>query len=188
MKLLNWFIAEDVRRNESAYRKSKQLLISVFLLPLFFIPNIIKWYSLGCSELAVSLLLVTLFISVVLPLVFKVTGSPLLLGNAVMAALAWHFFYLTYWTGGIASTALAWNLLLPVFAITFVNISSALTWSGLVLAEIVAFVLMGSMGFDLPKLVLTADQIRGANIANAVGPSSALHWPYFSITETPAHT
>jgi methyl-accepting chemotaxis protein len=170
MNLFDWFIAEPIRQNESAYRKSRQLLISIFLLPLFFIPNIIKWYNLGCSELAFSLLLVTLFIGIVLPLAFKVTGSPVLLGNAVMAALAWHFFYLTYWTGGIASTALAWNLLLPVFAITFVNFSSALTWSGLVLAEILVFVLAGPMGFELPKLALTAEQVKGANVANAVGP------------------
>ena len=170
MNLLNWFISETVRQNESACRKSRQLLISIFLLPFFFIPNIFKWYSLGCSELALSLLLMTLFTGIALPLVFKVTGSPVLLGNAAMTALAWHFFYLTYWTGGIGSTSLAWNLLLPVFAITFVNFSSAMTWSGLVLVEVLVFVLMGPMGFELPRLALTAEQIRGVNIANALGP------------------
>jgi hypothetical protein len=170
MNLLDWFISGAIRQDETACRKSRQLLISIFLLPLFFIPNIVKWHNLGCSELALSLLLVTLVIGILLPVVFKVTGSPALLGNAVMAALGWHFFYLTYWTGGIGSTSLAWNLLLPVFAITFINFSAALAWSGLVLVEILVFVLMGPMGFDLPKLALTADQIRGANIANAIGP------------------
>jgi hypothetical protein len=69
----------------------------------------------------VSNVAVMIFIWLIAPQIFRQTGSLSFIGNGIMAGLAVHFTILPIMTGGITSTGLIWNLVLPASALTFVN-------------------------------------------------------------------
>ncbi len=167
---INFFIPKELAEDPDSYRRAFQLIVFSQLAPLFFIPNAIKWYKLGSTTLAVSMLCVMVAITVICPLILKVTRSHRIFGNCCMAALAWHFTLLPVMTGGIHSTAISWNMVIPVFAATLVGSSSFLAWSGIMLAEIVFFIVAGQTGIALPTISLTEAQVAETHIANAVGP------------------
>ncbi len=171
---LNWFIPASLSKDPNIQRRANQLIIFTQVAPLFFLPNIIKWYKIGSPELALSMTVVMIIVSVVIPIAFKFTASLNFLGNAIMASLAWHFSILPFMTGGITSSALAWNLVLPVFTATFVNYRSMLAWSVIMFTEIIIFMLLKLNGVSLPNISLTERQILETQIANVIGPFAAL--------------
>jgi hypothetical protein len=173
-RYMDWFIPADFKGDSDTRRRARQLIIFTQLAPLFFLVNIVKWYRLGSLTLAVSMASVLIIVSVIIPLVFKYTASVNLLGNAIMASLAWHFSILPFLTGGITSNALAWNLVLPIFAATFVSFRSMIVWSAIMLVEIVAFTAVKLNGFLLPTIVLTEQQLLESQISNVIGPFLAL--------------
>jgi len=91
-----------------------------------------------------------------------------------MACLAWHFTILPFMTGGIFSSALMWNLVLPVFAVTFVNFRSMVAWAAIMFATIVIFISLRIKGIELPVIALTESQKLETQIANILGPFLAL--------------
>ncbi len=168
-KVNSWFISDDIKSNLNEYRRANQLLIFVWLSALFFLPNSYKWYQMGVTNLAVSMFVVMIIVAFS-PLLFKVTQSLALTGNFVFVALAWHFLYLPYLTGGIQSSALTWNLVLPLFAAAFIGIRSCVAWSVFMIVEIIVFYIMNKKGVELPVLNLSANDILKADFANILGP------------------
>lgn len=169
-KLINYFIPESITEEPDIYRRAFQLTVFTQLSWLFFIPNAIKWHRMGHTELAVSITIVMLVVAVVSPLILKYTGSLKIMGNCVMAALSWHFSLLPAMTGGIHSSSLSWNMVIPIFAVTFVGFSSFLFWSGFMLVEIFVFTIMHFAGYTFPVIALTESQLAGTQIANIIGP------------------
>lgn len=167
---INFFIPESLRVDADVYRRIYQLVIFTQISPLFFIPNIIKWYKMGHPGLALSMACVALVVCIGCPLAFKYSGSARIGGNVAMAALAWHFLVLPIFTGGIYSTSLNWHIILPIFAVVFVGFSSFLLWGAVMFLEILVFIVIHVNGIALPTIALTPSQIAEANIANAVGP------------------
>ncbi len=178
---IEWFIPENLKERAGDVdadhmeisRKTKQFIMFSWISPIFFIPNAIKWFSLGSSELGISILSVMIII-LCFTMVMKVTKSLFLAGNGIIACLAWHFIYLPFKTGGIDSTALAWNMVLPVFSATFLNLKSSIFWSLLMLAEFLIFLILKTKGIDLPPIDLTESQLLETQIANSVGPLIAI--------------
>lgn len=167
---INYFIPAAIQQDADEYRRAFQLTTFTQLSVIFFLPNVIKWYKMGHTELAVSIFCVMMFVAAVCPFILKYSGSLKIMGNCIMAALAWHFSVLPAVTGGIHSSALAWDILLPVFAVTFVGFSSFLFWAGLMLLEIIVFIVMHFTGYAFPAIVLTEKQIVETQIANILGP------------------
>jgi hypothetical protein len=166
---IDWYIPEKLRLDTDAYRRAKQLVIFSHFGYLFFIPNIIKWYNIGSSTLAVSMFVVMTLVCVVSPLVLK-AGSLGASGNVVMAALCWHFSILTVMTGGLASSAITWNLIIPLFAATFFGLRTMVVWSIIMAAEVAFLIMAKKTGIALPTIPLTPEQLMSTLIANAVGP------------------
>lgn len=169
---VNWYIPEKIRLETDTYRRAKQLVVFSHFGFLFFIPNMIKWYNLGSPFLAVSMFCVMIVVCIVSPLVLKagsLTGS----GNITMAALCWHFTVLTFMTGGIASSAIAWNLIIPLFAVTFFGLRIMIIWTVVMTVEIILLIVLHKAGIYLPTVQLSAEQIVSTQIANAIGPFAA---------------
>jgi methyl-accepting chemotaxis protein len=172
MDYIDWYIPENLRQNTDTYRRAKQLAVFSHFGFLFFIPNMIKWYNLGSPFLAVSMFCVMIVVCLVSPLVLKagsLTGS----GNVTMAALCWHFTALTFMTGGISSSAIAWNLIIPLFAVTFFGLRMMIIWTGVMSVEIILLIAVHKIGLSLPMVELSAEQIASTQIANAIGPFAA---------------
>ncbi len=166
---IDWYIPERVRQDMDAYRRARQLTIFAQFGYFFFIPNIIKWYNIGSSTLAVSMFVVMIVVCIVAPLVLK-AGSLVAAGNIVMGALCWHFSILTVMTGGLASSAVAWNLVIPLFAATFFGLRTMFIWTSIMAMEIIFLIVARKSGIDLPTIPLTQEQLMSTLIANAIGP------------------
>ncbi len=173
MDYIDWYIPSSARIDTDTYRRAKQLVIFSHFGYLFFIPNIIKWYNIGSSTLAVSMFIVMLLVCILSPFALKATGSINISGNIVMAALSWHFSILTIMTGGLQSSAIAWNLIIPLFAVTFFGIKIMIFWTVIISLEIVFLIVAANTGISLPTITLTAKQLMETHIANAIGPFAA---------------
>jgi hypothetical protein len=169
-RYISFFIPESLNRDPRVYRQARQLVLLTQIAFLFFFPNFLKWYKLGCNQLAVSMFVVMIVVSLVIPFIFRRTGSIAVMGNGIMAAMAWHFTILPFYTGGLLSSGVAWNLVLPVFAATFVGFRSMIFWSGVMLLEIFTYTFIHVQGIPLPTFPLTEKQMIEAHIANTIGP------------------
>jgi hypothetical protein len=169
-RYIDYFIPTAVHQNSDEYRRAFQLTTFTQLSVIFFLPNVIKWYKMGHAELAVSIFCVMIFCALVCPFILKFSGSLKIMGNCIMAALSWHFSVLPALTGGILSSSLAWNIVLPAFAVTFVGFTSFIFWAAFMLSEILVFLGIHLAGYSLPVIALTQSQIVQAQIANTLGP------------------
>lgn len=88
---------------------------------------------MGFSGLALSIFCVMICVSFIAPFVLKYSRSLTVMGNFVIAALLWHFTVLPALTGGILSSSLAWNIVIPVFVATFLGFGSFIFWSVFIL-------------------------------------------------------
>jgi hypothetical protein len=171
--LIDWFIPIEIRKDADQYIRSKQLVIFCLISPGFFVPNIIKWSKIGSQELAISMTVVMMLV-LSLSLIFKRIKSHHIFVNSVLAVLSWHFAFLPFLTGGIHSSALTWNMVVPIFAAAFAGKRSAFFWSGVMLVEIGVFSYCEIAGFPLKGIALTQKQLIETEIANVVGPLLAI--------------
>ena len=118
-KYINYFIPSSIREDVDEYRRTFQITVFSQLSPLFFLPNVIKWYKMGFTWLSVSIFCVMICVAAIAPFVLKISRSFNVMGNFVIASLVWHFSVLPAVTGGIQSSSLAWNIVIPVFAAIF---------------------------------------------------------------------
>lgn len=168
-KAVDWCISDQIKNDPDQYKRASQLIIFIWISGIFFIPNVIKWHGMGVERLALSMFCVMVFIFLC-PFIFKATKSLTITGYAVLAALAWHFLYLPYLTGGIQSSALTWNIAIPLFAATFLGIRHCTIWGCLMLAEVIAFYIMQKTGYAFPVLELSAEDVLKTDLANILGP------------------
>jgi methyl-accepting chemotaxis protein len=167
--LNRFFIPEGLYNDLNDYRRANQFLNFVWISALFLLPNTYKWYKLGAAQLALSMFCVMLFVAAT-PFIFKFSKSLGLTGNIVIGALAWHFVYLQSMTGGIQSSAMAWNLIIPLFAATFMGIRSCIFWAILMLIEVIVLYMLKHNGIETGFIDLSPDAILKADFANILGP------------------
>ncbi len=171
--LVNRFIPEHIAADPDTMRRTRYLVMFMLLSPFFYIPNILKWLNLGSGILAASMCVV-MAITLFSLFIIRLAGSAQAAANITFTALFLHFILLPCLTGGIDSTALAWNMVVPVFAATFVGIRTAVFWTVVMLAEIFILCRLKIQGYPLPVLALTPEQLLHTQIANIVGPLLAL--------------
>ena len=167
---INYFIPLSIRDDADAYRRAFQMTAFTQLSVLFFLPNVIKWYKMGFTGLAISIFCVMILVAMAAPFVLKISRSLDIMGNFVIAAMVWHFSVLPAVTGGILSSSLAWNIVIPVFAVTFLGFGSFVFWSSFMLLEILVFLVIQMTGVALPSVLLTPKQLLQTQIANILGP------------------
>ena len=169
-RYIEFFIPDVIRKDADEHRRAFQLTTFTQLSFLFFIPNILKWYKMDYPYLALSIFCVMICVAVIAPFILKFTRSLNVMGNFLIGALAWHFSVLPAVTGGILSSSLAWNIVIPVFVSTFLGFGSFIFWSGFMFLEIIVFLWMHVSGHALPAITMTPSQVIGAQIANVLGP------------------
>lgn len=166
-------IPEATKGNIEDYIKARQLATFCLISPLFFIPNMIKWKQIGSNELAISMGVVMLLV-LGAAFAFKYIGSLSIFTNFIIGVLTWHFIFLPYSTGGIRSSALCWNIVIPVFAASFGGLRSSFFWTFVMIVEIALFVIFEKIGVSLPHIEMTKGQIFETQVANVVGPLIAI--------------
>jgi hypothetical protein len=169
MKYVLWYIPQKNRRNPDEFRRARQFIVFTHIALLFFIVNMLKWYKLGAMNLALSMGCVLVLMAVV-PLILKFTGSFSLMVNTAIALVAWHFGYLPISTGGLYSSALQWNIILPGLAFTFLGIGASILWSVAMILEVVVFIALARAGIVFPAIPLSPEQLFQAQVANVLGP------------------
>ncbi len=168
-KLNRFFIPESLYDDLNDSRRANQFLTFVWISAIFLLPNAYKWYKLGANQLALSMTCVMIFVGLT-PFIFKYSKSLNFTGNIVIAALTWHFTYLPSLTGGIHSSALSWNLIIPLFAATFLGIGSCIFWSIMMLIEVIVLYMLKKNGIDTGFIELSPDAVLSADFANILGP------------------
>ena len=169
MKYILWYIPEANRKDPDEFRRARQFILFTHIAILFFVINMIKWYKLGATNLAVSMGCVMVLMAGV-PLILKTTGSLSLMVNSAIALVAWHFIYLPFNTGGLYSSALQWNIILPGLAFTFLGIGASILWSAAMILVVVMFIILAKAGTVLPSIALAPDQLFPTQVANILGP------------------
>ncbi len=169
-KYIDYFVPDNMRVNADEYRRAFQLTAFTQLSFLFFIPNFVKWYKMGHANMALSIFCVMVCVSCIAPFVLKFSRSLTIMGNFIFAALFWHFSVLPAVTGGILSSSLAWNIVLPIFVSTFLGFGSFVFWAAFMFFEIIAFLFIHMAGYALPTLSMTPAQMIQAQISNVLGP------------------
>ena len=169
----DWFIHNDLKDNVETYIKSKKLVFIVWMGVIFFTINMIKWFHLKCYQLGISLAVITIII-VGMVFIFKHTKWFTVTSNFIMAALVWHFFYLSYLTGGFDSSSMMWMVTIPVLASAYCGSGIAFLWSTVVFFGFIVFCYLKISGYELPVLDLSPKDLLASQIANVFGPLIAL--------------
>lgn len=169
MNYILWYIPLENRRDPDEFRRARQFIIFTHIAFIFFVINMIKWYKLGAMGLALSMGCVMLLM-VTVPFILKFTRSLSLMVNFAICLVAWHFIYLPVNTGGIYSSALQWNIVLPGLAFTFLGIRASVCWSLAMILEVAIFIALAGSGVDFPIISLTKEQLFQTQIANMMGP------------------
>lgn len=170
---LEWCIPEKVKIDPDKNRRTWQLIIFTMISPFFFIPNVIKWYKIGCIELSISMFAV-MIITLLSPFVLKLTHSLNITGNIIFISFSAHFILLPCLTGGIFSDALTWNIVLPMFAATFLGTRNLIFWACFMLVEFLILLKLHISGYAFSTISLTPEQLIETRVANIVGPFMAL--------------
>ncbi|MHB8773312.1 MAG: methyl-accepting chemotaxis protein [Syntrophales bacterium] len=173
MDYILWYIPEANRKDPDEFRRARQFILFTHIAIIFFVINTIKWYKLGATNLAVSMGCVMVLMACV-PLILKFTESFSLMVNCAIALVAWHFLYLPYNTGGLYSSSLQWNIILPGLAFTFLGAGASIAWSIAMVVVMLAFIVMASSGTVLPVITLTPAQLFQTQVANVLGPLAVL--------------
>lgn len=163
------FVPDEICEDTTSYRQAKQFIIFTHIAILFALINLFKWLKLGFPDLAANMgiLIVVLLLT---PFLLRPTKSVAVMGNVTFAFMLFNFSYLPYRTGGIASSALNWNVILPLLVYIFIGLRSFVFWALVIACEVIAFAVMNHIGISLPTFVLTADRMRETQIANLLGP------------------
>jgi methyl-accepting chemotaxis protein len=164
-----WYIPQEIRKDLDEFRRARQFITFTHIAFIFLFINMIKWHKMGATNLAVSMGCVMLLMALA-PFILKFTGSFSLMVNFAISLVAWHFIYLPANTGGLYSSALQWNIVLPGLAFTFLGIRASICWSAAMILEIVIFIVLAQQGVDLSSVTLTKEQLFQSQMANVVGP------------------
>jgi len=164
-----WYIPEKTRRDLDEFRRARQFIGFTHIAFFFLFLNMLKWQKMGVTNLAVSMGCVMVLMALS-PFILKLTGSFPAMVNFGIALVAWHFTYLPFNTGGIYSSALQWNVVLPGLAFTFLGLRNSIFWSFAMIVDIALFIVLANQGVDLNSVHLTKAQLLQAQIANVMGP------------------
>ena len=168
-RFFEWFVPAKLVNNMDKYQKAHIIIrFSWYGLP-FFLLNAFKWSWAGHTHIFISLVIVTSIIWL-MAFVVRYTGSTFFAGNGILVALCWHFTYLSYHTGGIASYSLSWILVIPGFSMMLVGMRSAFFWSAMMGLAIVVFYLLTSLGHTYPLIQMDNRGILIDQLSNSLGP------------------
>ena len=166
---LLWYIPQEARRDLDEFRRARQFITFTHVSIIFLFVNMLKWHKLGATNLAISMGCVMLLMAFV-PFILKFTGSLPMMVNFAIILVAWHFTYLPLNTGGLYSSALQWNIILPGLAFTFLGVRASIIWSAIMVLEIGVFTVLAKQGVDFAVISLTKEQIFQTQVANVLGP------------------
>ncbi|ETR72063.1 MAG: methyl-accepting chemotaxis sensory transducer [Candidatus Magnetoglobus multicellularis str. Araruama] len=170
---VEWFIPSQIKSDMKYHIRARQFVIFALIGMIFYIVNMIKWYSMGYENLGLSMMTV-LIVNILMLFVFRATGSINIAGNGLMAIINWHFFYLIYLTGGLQSSAISWIVIIPVFAALYFSNRVSVIWSTVSLLGILSFNYLEHQGVSFTSIITSNQQICQANLANSVGPLIAV--------------
>jgi methyl-accepting chemotaxis protein len=170
---LEWFIPAKIKSDQNYHLRARQFVMFSLFGFVFYIVNMIKWITMGYSNLAFSMCAV-LIVNILMLLTFRFTGSINISGNGLMAAINGHFFYLIYLTGGLESSAISWIIVMPVFAALYFSNRVSLIWTIVSLTGIFILNYLSHHGHTFSSIILIEQKCHHANLFNAIGPLLAV--------------
>jgi len=167
--LVNWFIPDEIMNNFDEYRRAWTLVSVSWYGSLFILPNIVKWANMGSRRLAVSLIVVLVWLWC-MAFTLRYTRSLLLAGNGMLAGLCWHYLFLIYCTGGPDSESIGWTLNIPLLAIMLLPLRPALFWTSLGGVGLVGFFAAKLAGYTFPSVAMSPEKLFQEQFLSSFGP------------------
>jgi hypothetical protein len=168
-QLILWFVPENIQADLDKAPRARQLVLFLLASPVFFVPNVMKWSRMDQPVLAGSMAIV-MGLTLCGPFLFRFFRSLDLLGLWVFLPLGVHFTLLPYYTGGLFSDALTWNVVFPTFAAIFLGFRHMVLWCFLVSLQLLFFSWLHFSGHPLPTFSPPPGQAFQVEIANLLGP------------------
>ncbi|WP_158542501.1 sensor histidine kinase [Lujinxingia litoralis] len=147
--LVDYFIPQQLSREGFQRRQARVAILAVFAL-LGWGPIASTLYYFGGSPPAMWAVVAATITSLLTPFLLKWTGSLHLAGNFLILTLYALFVWLSMLFGGLEAPPVTWILLMPLFAMLFLNARSALVWMGVALATWSTLILTQLLDITLP--------------------------------------
>jgi len=170
---LEWFIPAKIKNDQKYHIRARQFVMFSLFGFVFYVVNMIKWFAMGYTNLALSMFAV-MIINILMLISFRYTGSINLSGNGLMAAINGHFFYLIYLTGGLESSAISWIIVIPVFAALYFSNRVSAIWTFVSLTGIFILNYMSHHGHVFTSIIAAEKLCNHANLFNAISPLVAV--------------
>jgi signal transduction histidine kinase/CheY-like chemotaxis protein len=155
---LNWFIPTEIATDPERRREAQLLLLEIVGLIVWGVPFGALFVSFGATELGVLMLALS-GIGLTLPFLLKATGSILITANIGTCNVFAGVVAVTLVTGGLGSPALAWALLVPLFALFTADRRSAFFWLFALCSLVVGLFVFESSGGQFEPM-LDPQQMR----------------------------
>lgn len=168
-----WFIPENIKKDFDSFRQSKIIVYFSLIAIVFYSYNIIKWYNLGVSILAISLSVIV-GLTVLMLFYQKFTGQYKVVGHTTIIALFFHFSLLAYLGGGLDAESILWNLMIPMMSYIIIGSRVALFWFLVIFMEVIVFYILKTEEYVFPGLGLNEAESMKEQIIGIVGPLCAL--------------
>jgi signal transduction histidine kinase len=170
---LEWFIPPSLRRDDENFRRSLLLVFITSMLPLW---GPVFSIAFGVSGSPWFVTLAPSFfgaLGFLVPFALRRSGSLLLAGNLFVGIFVADLTFFCWFEGGFDSPGLPWMFIIPMIVTYVAGIRSGLFWTGVVVAEIVGFYVLGDRGW-LPPARDSAGVIRLLRMVDSAAVSVSM--------------
>ena len=146
---------DETDRDTIHYRIIAFMCCLVFLIGLY---SLIKWSVAGYSSLAMWAWVIVIGEPLLL-IVNKMDRLPrMLVANMQVLLAAIYCASLVYYLGGLRSAHIYWPVVLIALAFTVCDRNWGLFWGGIMVIEVITFIVLDRAGYQLPAFELDAKQ------------------------------
>jgi serine phosphatase RsbU (regulator of sigma subunit) len=148
-KVLAFFIPQHTAHSGDDYRSSKLLVnacfVTIIFSLLYFLISLYIEFEAGQESMFIN---VVAFIGILF--LYRADVSHLICSNIFVGTGALGIYNVTYFSGGIHSPVLPWNVCIPIMIILLTGKKSGLVWSFITIAAISFFGFAELNGYKFP--------------------------------------
>ena len=167
--IVQFFMPDELLEEESLQTRRAEIVIKmVFLIAIVGIPfSAVYQWGMGATEAAMGVV-GGVGVLLAVPILLRKTGSMRLVGHLMLTTIVVALVWITWFTGGLYSPALAWLILLPVLAVVVFSVRLGLAWVGVIMGIWAAVFGLESAGVELGQALYqeSSNQLRILELAS----------------------